>query len=62
LGREVQVGERRGAHNNFGGEREKVSEQGIDTKIILKCVLTNYYGWVWNGIIWLGIGTTGGLL
>jgi len=44
LGHEIRVEERRGAHSGFGGERENLLDQGVDGKIILKCVLKKYYG------------------
>jgi hypothetical protein len=38
------------------------TDQGVDGRMILKCILGNY-GWsVWFGLIWLRLGTNGGLL
>jgi hypothetical protein len=38
------------------------TDQGGDWRMILKCILGNY-GWsVWFGLIWLRLGTSGGLL
>jgi hypothetical protein len=35
---------------------------GVDRRKILKWSLDKYNGKVWTGFIWLGVGTSGGLL
>jgi hypothetical protein len=35
---------------------------GIDGRIILKPVFKKWEGEAWNGLIWLSLGTGGGLL
>jgi hypothetical protein len=44
-------------------EREDMSQSvGVDGKITLEWILRKYGGKVWNGCIWIRIGTSGGLL
>jgi hypothetical protein len=42
-----------------GGHLE---DQGVDGRITLKCILEKWEGGAWTGLIWLRIGTGGGLL
>jgi hypothetical protein len=35
---------------------------GVDGRLILESILQKYIGRVWTGLIWLRIGTCGGLL
>jgi hypothetical protein len=37
------------------------SDLGIDGRIILEGILEKYCGKLWTGLMWLGIGTSGGL-
>jgi len=43
-------------------ERDHLEGLGIDERIILTWVINKLGGGVWTGLIWLGIGTDGGLL
>jgi hypothetical protein len=36
--------------------------RGVDWRIILKWILKKHGERMWNGLIWLGIGASGGLL
>jgi hypothetical protein len=42
-------------------EGDHVEYLGADGRIILKSIVNKYYGGTWNGLIWLRIGTSGGL-
>jgi hypothetical protein len=42
--------------------RDHSEELGVDGRIILEWNLGRYGRRVWNGCIWLRIGTSGGLL
>jgi hypothetical protein len=42
-------------------ERDHVEDPGIDGRIILKLISEKWDG-AWTGLIWLRIGTGGGLL
>jgi hypothetical protein len=42
-------------------ERGHLDDLGVDGWAILKWVLNKYGGMAWNGLIWLRIGTSGGL-
>jgi hypothetical protein len=42
--------------------RSHLEDPGVDERIILNCILKNWDGWTWTGLIWLRIGTGGGLL
>jgi hypothetical protein len=46
------------------GEREgdHLKDPGIDGRIILKLIVKKWDGGAWTGLIWLRIGTGGGLL
>jgi hypothetical protein len=41
--------------------RSHLEGAGIDGRIILKCIFKKWHG-AWTGLIWLRIGTGGGLL
>jgi hypothetical protein len=43
-------------------ERDHWKDQGVGGWTILKWILDRYGGMVWIGLIWLRIGTGGGLL
>jgi hypothetical protein len=43
-------------------KRDHSEDLGADGKIILKWILDKEIGRVWNGFIWLRMGTNGGLL
>jgi hypothetical protein len=43
-------------------EGDHLEDPGVDRRIILKCVFEKWDGAAWIGLIWLGIGTGGGLL
>jgi hypothetical protein len=43
-------------------ERDHYEDQGVGGWIILKRILERQDGVVWTGLIWLRIGTSGGLL
>jgi hypothetical protein len=42
--------------------RDHLENSRVDGRIILEWILKKYDGKVWNGFIWLGVGTGGGLL
>jgi hypothetical protein len=42
--------------------KDHSEELGVDGRIILQSVLEKKGGKVWNGFIWLRIGTSSGLL
>jgi hypothetical protein len=42
--------------------RDHLENLGVDGTIILEWILEKYVGRVWNGFIWLWIGTSGGIL
>ena len=53
-----------GGEKKYGGEtrmRDRLAFRGVDTRIILKCILKKQDGRVWTELIWLRIGITGGL-
>jgi hypothetical protein len=43
------------------GEGDHLGDPGVDGRIILKCIFNKWDG-AWTGLIWLRIGTGGGLL
>jgi len=42
--------------------RNSLEDLGVDGRIILEWILGKWGVWMWTGFIWLGIGTSGGLL
>jgi hypothetical protein len=54
---------RRGTHKGFGGEARRDQQEDLDEgEGILKRILGEQDGAVWNGFIWLGIRISGGFL
>jgi hypothetical protein len=53
-------------HRKFISEKLKEGDhsedQGVDTTVILDWILGKQCWRLWTGFIWLGIGTSGGLL
>jgi hypothetical protein len=43
-------------------ERDHLDDLGADERIIIKCMFNKRDGGTWTGLIWLGVGTGGGLL
>jgi hypothetical protein len=43
-------------------ERDHLKNPGVDSRIILKWIFKNWDRETWTGLIWLRIGTGGGLL
>jgi len=43
-------------------ERDHLGDPGMDGRIILRWILRKWDVGVWSGLIWLRIGTGGGLL
>jgi hypothetical protein len=43
-------------------ERDQLENIGTNGRIILKWISNNWDGEAWTGLIWLRIGTDGGLL
>jgi len=56
-------GERRGVYR-WGNlrERDHLEDTGVDEKIIFEWIFRKWDVGVWTGLIWLTIGTGGGLL
>ena len=55
-------GERRGVYRVLVGKAEGKShlgDQGVDGRIILRCIFRKWYVGVWTGTSWLRIGTGG---
>jgi len=44
------------------GERDNLGDLGIDVRIILNWIFKNWDGEAWSRLVWLRIGTCGGLL
>ena len=43
-------------------EGDHLEGLGIDVRIILKCIFKKWEGEAWIRLVWLRIGTSGGLL
>jgi hypothetical protein len=43
-------------------ERDHLEDPGTGERIILRCIFRNWDGVTWIGLIWLRMGTGGGLL
>jgi hypothetical protein len=64
-GHVARMGEKRNAYRILVGKPEGKSPwevQDIGGWTILKCILEREDGMMWIGLLWLGIGTNGGLL
>jgi hypothetical protein len=65
-GHVARMGRRGEVHTGFywGNLREGdyLEDPGVDGRIILKLIFKKRDGWTWTGLIWLRIGTGGGLL
>ena len=58
-------GERRGTYKVLVGKPEEtdhLEDVGVDGKIILKSILKKSFARAWIGLVWLRIGTGGGLM
>ena len=59
------IGERRGTYKVLVGKPEEtdhLEDVGVDGRIILKGILKKSFARAWIGLLWLRIGTSGGLL
>jgi hypothetical protein len=53
--------ERRGVHRFWWENLREGDHPGIHGRILLRWILRKWYGGTWTGLIWLRIGTGGGL-
>ena len=60
------MGERRGAYKVFDGVRpdgkRHLEDPALDGRIIFRWIFKKWFGETWTVMIWLRIGTGGGLL
>ena len=64
VGHVARMGERRGVYRVLVGKPEgkgHLEDPGIDGRII-RCIIMKWDRGAWTGLIWLRIGTGGGLL
>ena len=65
MGHVARMGDRTGVYMVLVGKPEgkrHMEELGVDGGMMLQCMLKKSSGKVWTGLIWLRIGTSGGLL
>jgi hypothetical protein len=56
------MGEKRNAYRFLVGKRSLGRPRHRGGKMILKCILEKWDGFVWTGLVWRRIGTSGELL
>jgi len=49
-------------HTGFWFERDHFIDQGVDGRILSKCILNKQDGRLWTGCIWLWLWTSDSLL